>query len=73
LIGLSKDDEQIKQALTWLANHQENDGLWKVTYARPEEKEKETVKAREMKRWISLAICRVFRRFYAGAPEASSV
>jgi len=63
-IGLSRDDEQVKQALDWLSDHQEEDGLWKVSYARPQVKEKETVKAREMKLWVSLAICRVFRRLY---------
>lgn len=62
LIGLSSDDEQIKQALKWLADHQEASGLWKVSYARPHEREKETAKARETKLWVSLAICRVFKR-----------
>ena len=64
LIGLSRDDEQIRQALDWLSDHQEEGGLWKVSYARPEMKDKETAKAREMKLWVSLAICRVFRRLY---------
>ena len=64
LIGLPKDDEQIMQALNWLVDHQCENGLWKVTYAR-DEQERDTVKAREMKYWISLAICRVFRRFYS--------
>jgi len=64
LIGLPGDDEQIKQALDWLSDHQEEGGLWKVSYARPEMKEKETTKAREMSLWVSLAICRVFRRLY---------
>jgi len=62
LVGLSSNDEQIRQALEWLVDHQEENGLWKVSYARPNEKEKETVKARETKLWVSLAICRVFRR-----------
>jgi len=64
LIGLPKDDEQIMQALNWLVDHQCENGLWKVTYAR-DEQERDTVKAREMKYWVSLAICRVFRRFYS--------
>lgn len=63
-IGLSRDDEQIQQALQWLVDHQEPSGLWKGTYAKPQEKEKETAKAKEMKAWISLAICRIFRRYY---------
>jgi hypothetical protein len=64
LIGLSKEDEHIKPALIWLIDHQEENGLWKVSYAKAQEKERETAKAREMKRWVSLAICRVFRRLY---------
>jgi hypothetical protein len=61
-IGLSSNDEQIKPALKWLADHQEENGLWKVSYAKLQEKEKETAKARETKLWVSLAICRVFKR-----------
>jgi hypothetical protein len=64
LIGLSKDDEQIHEGLNWLIDHQEKNGLWKSSYARSQEKEKETAKAGDMKRWVSLAICRVFRRLY---------
>lgn len=64
LIGLSKEDEQIKPALIWLVDHQEENGLWKVSYAKAQEKERETAKVREMKLWVSLAICRVFRRLY---------
>ncbi len=64
LIGLSSEDEQIKAALKWLVDHQEARGLWKVSYARLHEKEKETKKARETKLWVSLAICRVFKRLF---------
>lgn len=61
-IGLPKEDEHIRPALDWLREHQDESGGWKVSYARPQEEEKETARAREMKLWISLAICRVFRR-----------
>lgn len=63
-IGLPKEERQIKLALDWLADHQEANGLWKLSYAQPEAKEKETAKVREIKLWVSLAICRVFKRFY---------
>ncbi len=63
-IGLPRDDPKIKQALDWLADHQDDDGLWKVSYVNPALKEKDSPKARQMKLWVSLAICRVFRRFY---------
>ena len=61
LIGLPREDEQISQALQWLVNHQEESGLWKVTYAK--EEGKETPKIKEMRFWITLAICRIFKRF----------
>ncbi len=56
-------DPDIQQALKWLVDHQEESGLWKVNYARPQA-EKDTLKRREMKLWVSLAICRVFERFH---------
>jgi hypothetical protein len=64
LIGFTKADAQIQQALDWFQDNQEARGLWKVTYAKPEEMEKDTARFRERKLWVSLAICRVFRRFY---------
>jgi hypothetical protein len=43
-------------------DHQEKDGLWKVSYVK--QKERETAKEPEMRLWISLAICRIFKRMY---------
>jgi hypothetical protein len=63
-IGLPADDPRIANALDWLAGHQERDGLWKDTYAQPRPKGKETPKIRQARCWVSLAICRVFCRFY---------
>ncbi len=63
LIELSKDDDQIQRALVWLVEHQETSGLWKVSYAKADAQEKDTARVREMKLWVSLAICRVLRRF----------
>ena len=65
LIGLSREDEQVRLALDWLVTHQEADGLWKVSYARSDEAEKQSMKTLEMKLWVSLAICRILRRFYS--------
>jgi len=59
LIDRSRD-EQMEEALTWLIDHQEADGLWKATYVRG--KEVDNAKARETRLWVSLAICRVLRR-----------
>jgi len=61
-IGLSREDDQIQRALDWLCDHQEESGLWKVSYMKPNEKEKDTAEARQRKLWVSLAICRVFKR-----------
>jgi len=61
-IGLSKHDQQIRQALQWLIDHQEESGLWKTSYLKKHAVEKDTPKARETKLWVSLAICRVFKR-----------
>ncbi len=66
-MGFPRDDEQIGKALTWLVEHQEADGLWKVTYAKPAAAEKDTPKGRAMKLWVTLAICRVLKRL-SGEP-----
>jgi hypothetical protein len=62
LIGLTKDDELVRKALDWLIEHQETDGLWKVSYARPDVRETETARKQDTRRWVSLAICRVLKR-----------
>jgi len=62
LIGLSRDNEQVSRALNWLIGHQEADGLWKVSYARPNVRETDVARKRETRLWVSLAICRVLRR-----------
>lgn len=61
-IGLQAEDDNVQQALTWLIDHQEENGLWRVTYAKAEQKQ--SAKAREMRLWVSLAICRVLKRLY---------
>jgi hypothetical protein len=65
LIGLSPNDESITQALNWLIDQQQPNGLWRTSYVQPRVKEKETAKVRDMKLWISLAICRVYQRYAA--------
>jgi hypothetical protein len=63
LIGLSRDDEQIRRALAWLVDHQQPDGLWRVTYAAPEAQESRAAQSRHTHLWVTLAICRVLSRF----------
>jgi hypothetical protein len=64
-IGLTIEDEQIRQALDWFIEHQEDSGLWKVSYMKGKsEIEKDTPNARQRKEWVSFEICRVFNRLF---------
>jgi len=56
LIGFTKNDENIKIALDWLANKQENDGSWNLKLLKTKDK--------DLKFWISYVITRTFKRFY---------
>ncbi len=60
LIGLPKDDKQVRAGLDWLIQHQEPDGMWKVSYVK--EQAGKQRQGREKREWISLAICRIFER-----------
>ena len=60
-MGFSAQDGQIRKGLDWLREHQEPGGRWRVSYMKPEEKEKETEDGRERKLWVGLAICRVMK------------
>jgi hypothetical protein len=63
LVGFAADDRDIQEGLGWLRANQEENGLWKTAYEqakRPEMSPKE----RRAGLWVSLAVCRVFRRFY---------
>lgn len=60
LIGLPADDPDMTRAVSWLVDHQEPDGLWRVSYAGGSERE--SPRAVEMRPWIGLAIRRVCRR-----------
>ncbi|MCX6083535.1 MAG: hypothetical protein NT102_01010 [Caldiserica bacterium] len=62
LMGLPKEDPQIQQASAWLALHQQENGLWRVSYAGAQERE--TAKVQEMRLWVTLAICRILKRLY---------
>ena len=62
LIELSRDNEQVSKAVDWLVDHQEADGLWKVSYAKPDVRDTETARRHDTRRWVTLAICRVLRR-----------
>lgn len=64
LIGISKDDEDIKNALAWLLKNQQENGLWKTSYSKIHKSPKNK-KSENLQFWITLVICRIFKRFYA--------
>ncbi len=60
-IGIPKEDEDIQRAMNWLTGHQEKDGLWKVSYSTIH-KQNSKDDTSETRYWITLAICRIFKR-----------
>jgi hypothetical protein len=61
-IGLSRNDDHIRQGLDWFTENQQATGLWRSSYTQPE---KENAKTHNKCLWISLAICRVLKRLFA--------
>jgi hypothetical protein len=60
-IGLPREDADIRNALDWLIDHQKADGLWKVSYSTIH-KNPDDSKTTEERLWITLCICRIFKR-----------
>jgi hypothetical protein len=56
LVGLSRHDSQIEAGLNWLRHRQAMDGSWQMKMVRGGDK--------DLDLWFSLAVCRVFKRFY---------
>jgi Squalene-hopene cyclase C-terminal domain/Prenyltransferase and squalene oxidase repeat len=56
-LGFRKEDPGIGEALRWLSERQLRDGSFKLKLLRTRDK--------DLNRWVGLAICRVFKRFYA--------
>jgi hypothetical protein len=57
LLGFRAADEGINGALDWLQERQADDGSFRMTLLRDRD--------RKLRYWISLAICRIFKRFYS--------
>jgi hypothetical protein len=55
-IGCSADNPQIKEALDWFTNNQEENGKWNLKLTKGRDK--------DLPLWMGLTICRVFKRFY---------
>jgi hypothetical protein len=63
LIGIPSTDKDIKSALDWFIENQQENGLWKVSYSKIH-KAPENSKTEEQQLWIPLSICRIFQRYY---------
>jgi len=63
LIGIPPTDRDIKVALDWFISDQQQNGLWKASYSKIH-KAPVNKKTSELELWITLAICRIFKRFF---------
>jgi hypothetical protein len=51
------NDQDVRSGLDWFIAHQDQDGLWQHGYGAGKG-------AHATKRWVTLGVCRVFRRFH---------
>lgn len=58
LLGFSKDEPQVDNALQWFIGNQQETGIWKLKILRGRNKD-------ILQLWLALAICRIFERFYS--------
>ncbi len=56
-LGFSRDDQDIQKGLDWFISNQGVEGTWRTSYGKAK-------KAGEVKLWVGLAVCRVFKRLY---------
>ncbi|MEN6329874.1 MAG: hypothetical protein ABFC91_06240 [Methanobacteriaceae archaeon] len=56
LLGFSRKDQAVKEGLDFLCQKQTSDGLFDLKLLKTRDK--------DLKYWICLAVCRVFKRFY---------
>jgi hypothetical protein len=64
LIGISREDKDIANALHWLLSNQQSDGLWKISYSKIH-KAPTNSKTDDMRSWISLCICRILKSYFS--------
>ena len=57
LMGFASDDPQIEKALEWFIAQQQENGVWQLSLLRRGTDQ-------DLGLWVSLAICRVFKRLY---------
>ncbi len=63
LINIPRNHENVTKALEWFIEKQQHSGLWKHSYSKIH-KYSENSKTKELQLWISLAILRIFKRYY---------
>jgi hypothetical protein len=63
LIGVPGDDPDIQHGLEWLIDHQQRSGLWKLSYEKSKS-HAHPAKADQMRLWVTLAICRILKRYF---------
>ncbi len=54
-LGFKRDEPQIGSALDWLADRQKTDGTFNLKLLK--------VRDKDLKYWITLAVCRIFKRY----------
>jgi hypothetical protein len=64
LIGIQPIDPDVRRALDWFIANQTETGLWKVSYSKIH-KSPPNSRTEEERLWISLAVCRVFQRYFS--------
>lgn len=57
LLGFSSQEPQIKKALQWFVENQQETGFWRFKILKGRNKD-------ILELWLALAVCRIFRRFY---------
>jgi hypothetical protein len=63
-------DDKLYPALAWFADHQEADGLWRISYSGIH-KSSPNSRSAAQQLWISLAVCRMLKAFPAGRTNPS--
>jgi hypothetical protein len=63
LMGFAPDDRDIQEGLAWFQANQQENGMWKTSYEQAKRK-KVSRKEQMASLWVSLAACRVLKRFY---------
>ncbi len=56
-LGFNRQDPDIARGLAWFVEHQSPDGLWETGYGSGRNAER-------MRRWVGLAVCRVFVKIF---------